>query len=115
MDQDTKNVFTPAPMATCKHCAVYFNVQETCFTSAVANKIYKINHQFECNKKCLVYLLTCKKCLKQYVGQTIDTFRHRWNNFKSSDTKFQPSEPCMQEHLFRHFSSPGHNGFLNDV
>ena len=74
MDQDTKNVFTPAPMATCKHCAVYFNVQETCFTSAVANKIYKINHQFECNKKCLVYLLTCKKCLKQYVGQTIDTF-----------------------------------------
>ena len=22
---------------------------------------------------------------------------------------------CMQEHLFKHFSSPGHNGFLNDV
>ena len=22
---------------------------------------------------------------------------------------------CMQEHLFRHFSSPGHNGFLKDV
>ena len=21
----------------------------------------------------------------------------------------------MQEHLFRHFSSPGHHGFLNDV
>ena len=21
----------------------------------------------------------------------------------------------MQEHLFQHFSSPGHNGFLNDV
>ena len=21
----------------------------------------------------------------------------------------------MQKHLFRHFSSPGHNGFLNDV
>ena len=21
----------------------------------------------------------------------------------------------MQEHLFRHFSSPGHNGFVNDV
>ena len=21
----------------------------------------------------------------------------------------------MQEHLFRHFSRPGHNGFLNDV
>ena len=144
MDQETKNVFTPGPMATfcstrrfstylvrakfyptertvssheCrgKHCAVYLNVQETCFSSAVTNKIYKINHQFECNKRCLVYLLTCKKCLKQYVGQTIDTFRHHWNNYKSDNRKLQRSEPCMQEHLFWHFSSPGHNGFLNDV
>ena len=24
-------------------------------------------------------------------------------------------ESCMQEHLYRHFSSPGHRGFLNDV
>ena len=144
MDQETKNVFTPGPMATfcstrrfstylvrakfyptertvssheCrgKHCAVYLNVQETCFSSAVTNKIYKINHQFECNKRCLVYLLTCKKCLKQYVGQTIDTFRHHWNKYKSDNRKLQRSEPCMQEHLFWHFSSPGHNGFLSDV
>ena len=42
---------------------------------------YTINHQLECNEKCLVYLLTCKKC----VGQTIDTFRHHWNNYKSND------------------------------
>ena len=54
-------------------------------------------------------------CLKQYVGQTIDTFRHRWNNYKINDRKCQRSEPCMQEHLFRYSSSPGHNGFLNDV
>ena len=49
------------------------------------------------------------------MGQTIDTFRHRWNNYKSNDRKFQRSEPCMQEHLSRHFSSLGHNGFLNDI
>ena len=81
----------------------------------MTNETYKINHQFECNEKCLVYLPTCKKCLKQFVGQTIDTFQHRWNNFKTNDRKFQPSEPCMQEHLFRHLSSAGHNGFLSDV
>ena len=28
---------------------------------------------------------------------------------------YSHSESCLQEHLFRHFSSPGHNGFLNDV
>ena len=145
INQETQNVFTPGPMATfrsagklssylvraklypieqivgshkcrSKRCEVYLNVQETsCFSSSVTNETYKINHQFECNEKCLVYLLTCKKCLKQYVGQTIDTFRHRWNNYKCNDTKFQRYEKCMQEHLFRHFSSPGHNGFLNDV
>ena len=99
-----------------KRCEVCLNVQETsCFSSSGTNETYKINHQFECNEKCLVYLLTCKKCLKQYVGQTIDTFRNHWNNYKSDNRKLQRSEPCMQEHLFRHFSSPGHNGFLNDV
>ena len=145
MDQETKNVLTPGPMATfcsahkvssylvraklypierivgshkwkSKRCEVCLNIQETsCFSSSVTNATYNTNHQFECNEKCLVYLLTCKKCLKQYVGQTIDTFRHCWNNYKTNDRTFQCSEPCMQEHLFRPFSSPGCNGFLNDV
>ena len=99
-----------------KRCKVCLNVQETSyFSSSVTNETYKINHQFECNEKCLVYSLTCKKCLKHYVGQTIDTFLHRWHNYKCNDRKSQRSEPCMQEHSFRHFSSPGHNGFLSDV
>ena len=84
------NVFTPGPMATfCsarklssflvranlypierivgshkdkgKRCEVCLNVQEaSCFSSSVINKTYKINHQFECNEKCLVYLLLAK-------------------------------------------------------
>ena len=104
IDQEAKNVFTPGPMATfcsacnlssylvreklypmerivgwhkCqgKRCEVCLNVQETsCFSSSVTKKTDKINHQFECNERCLVYLLTCKKFLKQYAGQTIDTF-----------------------------------------
>ena len=90
MNQETKNIFTPGPIATfrsarklssylvrarlypieqivgsrkCKgkRCEVCLNVQETsCFTSSVTNKTYKINHQFECNEKCLVYLLIAK-------------------------------------------------------
>ena len=142
MDQETKNFFTPGPMATlrstrklssylvraklypieqivdshkCKDKRCQVGHETSCFSSSVTSETYKINHQFECKMKCLVYLLTFKKCLKQYVGQTIDTFRYRWNGYKSNDRKFQPSEPCMQEHLLRHFSSVGHNIFLNDV
>ena len=94
-----------------KRCAVCLNVNETStFTSSVTNETYKINHNFDCNNKCLIYLLTCKKCSKQYVD-----FRFRWNNYKDNNWKYQRSETCMQDHLFRPFSSPGYNGFLNDV
>ena len=31
----------------------------------------------------VVYLITCKKCEKQYVGSCIITFRTRFNNYGS--------------------------------
>ena len=99
-----------------KRCEVCDNVAETStFTSTTTQNTYKINHQFNYSEKCLVHLLTCNKCFKQYVGQTVHEFRQRWNNYKSNDSKFQRLEPCMQEHLFSHFSMAGHDGFLNDV
>ena len=61
------------------------------------------------------YLLTCNKCFKQYVDQTVDKFRRRWNNYKSNGRRFQRFKTCMQEHLFSYFSMAGHDGFLNDV
>ena len=83
-----------------KRCAVCLNVNKTStFTNSVTHETYKINHKFDCNSKCLVYLLICKQCWKQYVGQTIDDFRFRWNNNKDNNRKYQRSETCMQEHL----------------
>ena len=92
------------------------NVTETSTsTSTLIQNSYKINHQFNCSEKCLVYFLTYNKCFKQYVGQTVDEFRRRWSNYKSNESKFQRLEPCMEENLFSHFSMAGHDGFLNDV
>ena len=54
-------------------------------------------------------------CCKQYVGQTVDIFRSRWNNYKSNDRKYLVGDPCMQEHIFEHFNSEGHTGFLENV
>ena len=48
-------------------------------------------------------------------SKTTDDFRCRWNNYKSNSRKFDRKESCRQEHLYRHFSSSGHMGFLNDV
>ena len=61
-----------------KRCEVCLNVNETStFDSTVTSETYIINHKFNCNDKCLVYLLTCNCCKKQYVGQTVDEFRFR--------------------------------------
>ena len=85
------------------------------FTSTVTGESFTINHQLNCDDRCIIYLLTCKQCQKQYTGETTDGFRYRWNNYKSNSRKFDRKEPCMQEHLYGHFSSPGDGGFLNDV
>ena len=90
------------------------NVLET-DTSTCSNDqtTYKIN--LNCNENCLVYLITCNKCLKQYVGQTADIFRLGGNNYKDNSTKFDRGEDCIQRHFYEHFQLPGHTGFLQDT
>ena len=51
----------------------------------------------------------------QYVGETTDEFRLRWNNYKSNDSKDARNEACMQKHFFEHFKMEGHSGFLGKV
>ena len=145
MNEDVKSVFTPAPMISfrsarklssylvraklhslertvgsvqCKgeRCQTCHNVKETeTFASTTTRKTFKINHKLNCNDKCLVYLLTCNACLKQYVGQTVEEFRYRCNNYKNNGRNYQEYGTCMQQHLFEHFSEEGHHSFLEDV
>ena len=72
-------------------------------------------HYFDCNSKCLIYLMSCKVCGKQYVGSTTDRFRFRWNNYKSCQRKAERGEDCMQKYFHDHFLSEGHNGLIDDV
>ena len=51
----------------------------------------------------------------QYVGQTIDQFRSRWNNYKRDSRKHGQRATCMQQHFFNHFCIPDHCRFLEDV
>ena len=63
----------------------------------------------------MIYLITCNRCLKQYIAQTVNEFRYRWNNYKDNAKRFERGEQCMQRHLYEHFNLPGNSGFLNDV
>ena len=144
MNDEVKRVFTPKPMVSFRssHKISSYLVRVTLYPiertvgsfgcgskrSEVCKYIlklilllvvslekHKINHRLDCNDKCLVYLLTCNKCKKQYTGQTTDNFRGRSNNYKSKCKSFKRGEKCMQEHLYKHFESEGHTDFLDDV
>ena len=99
-----------------KRCEVCKYITETdTFTSTVTGETFKINHRFDCNDKCLVYLMTCNKCKKQCTGQTTDQFCSKWNNYKSKSRSFDRGEQCMQEHLYKHFEGECHSGFCEYV
>ena len=83
-------------------------------TSILSQNTYKINHQFNWSENCLVYLLTCHKCLKQYVWQNVEQICRRWNNYKSRDRNFHRIESCLQGAFFWSFSRARQERFLND-
>ena len=117
MNEDVKGAFTPAPMLffrsarklssylvraklyplektvgsiLCKgkQCQTCHNVKETeTFTSTTTGKTFKINHRLNCNDKCVVYFQTCNACFKQYLEQTAEEFRYRWNNYRNINRK----------------------------
>ena len=104
-----------------KRCQACMSVKDNTFcesntfSSSDDKKEFVINHSFHCNGKCIIYLLICNKCTIQYKGKNFDDFRLRWNNCKDNNTKYLKKEACMQQHLFEHFSSEDHSGFLDDV
>ena len=101
--------------STCQVCKSKNIIDE--FTSFTTKKSYKINHSFNCNDKCLICLLICKSCGEQYVGNTTDHFRSRWNNYKSVVKKVESGnmEDGKQKFLQSYVLQLDHQGFLKDV
>ena len=61
---------------------VTFYIQANNLGGLVTGEEYKTNFRFNCNSDCVVYLLICKVCAKQYTGSTITKFRSRFNQYK---------------------------------
>ena len=96
MSREAKAVFSPGHMVLFRSARrtssyeVFTNVTKTdTFSSTATDETFEINHELNCDDKCLIYLLKCKVCNKQYVGETTDQFRLRWNNFKDKDKNFR--------------------------
>ena len=98
-------------------CQLYTSIQATdafCFANKSA---YQISHNFNCNSKCLIYLLSCKTCSKKYTGKTVDKFRSRCSKYKTDASKAASldKESCKQQLLQKHFLQDSYHGLLQDV
>ena len=100
----------------CKFCKSA-NITDEFPRFPTEKKTCKINHSFDCNDKCLIYLLTCKSYGKQYVGNATGHFRSRRKNYKSHVRKAESGdmENVKQKFLQSHFLRRDHQGFLKDV
>ena len=75
-------------------------------TSYVEGPNYKkiLHHSISCDTKNVIYLISCKVCSAQYVGQTTTALRTRFNNHRYSVQR----NLCTP--VGQHFNSSGHNG-----
>ena len=52
------------------------------FKSTRTKKTYSIKQKVNCDSEWVIYLITCKKCLGQYVGKSKTKFKLRHSNHK---------------------------------
>ena len=96
-------------------CETCLNIVNTTrFSSKHGEEEFLINHRLDCNSKNVVYLLSCKVCGIQYVGQTGPRFRFRWNNYKSCQRRAKNGQKCPQISFHKHFLQSDHNGLEAD-
>ena len=90
----------------CKACN-YITESKT-FTSSHYNRTFRLHHNFSCKSSNIVYLVTCLRCSKQYVGETGRTLGQRTTDHVSA-IKLKKHTPIglhfnLPDHLLKHFS-----------
>ena len=76
------------------------------FTSTATRKTYSVvspNPSLTCATENVIYLITCKKCGIQYIGETGQKLRNRLNNHRNR------LRQLSNLYLYQHFNSDGHS------
>ena len=79
----------------------------TLFHSNRFKRNFGISSKLNCNSSNIIYLISCLKCDKQYVGETTRTLKARFNSYRS-DIRLGKDLPVIQ-----HFKTQGHD--INDL
>lgn len=102
----------PAPrgsfsLCTSKKCyaCLYHSIDGCSFKSEVYNTNFLIRQKVTCASSNIVYLITCRKCKIQYVGETGRSLRDRLTDHRSS------INTGKQTPIGIHFRQEGHSFF----
>ena len=96
-----KGKTSTCPIQKCGTCHYLDPISE--FENKNNNNKFTIRQHLNCGSENVIYLIRCKKCNMQYVGQTGQTLRKRFANHKVSINKNKPNP------VARHFNQEGHN------
>jgi len=104
IDKNIKYCSKKCTKLKCKACN--YITEGSTFCSTVTNRKYKLKHNINCKTKNVIYLVTCRKCSKQYVGQTSMALCDRINNHLSCIRKNKDTPISL------HFNTINHS--IND-
>ena len=76
------------------------------YTSTHTGRSYTGPTNYKCGVRNVIYLITCRKCQKQYVGQTYRPYKERISEHLSYARRKK-----MDTATGKHFSLPGHTHF----
>ena len=93
---------TPCGRPRCKTCPRL--LQRDFFICRSTNKKIKIHCQATCKTSNLIYLIECKKCGLQYVGETEQALHERMNGHRADILHKRTERPVAL-----HFNSVGHS------
>ena len=87
-------------------CCLYINTASE-FGSTHTTSEFTITGMLNCNSKNIVYLIECKRCNEQYVGETSNTLRARITQHISNINRY-----CNTS-VAEHFNQLGHDGIMD--
>ena len=92
----------PCGATGCKTCPILTATDE--FTSHTTGLVYKMNFAASCKSSNIIYLITCRRCGQQYVGETGQPLHRRVNNHRFNIAHRRTEESPVAEH----FNGEGH-------
>ena len=78
------------------------------FRSATMNQAFNVQATATCKTRNVIYLIDCRKCRKQYVGETQNPLHIHLNGHRNDIAHKRTEKPVAS-----HFNSPGHS--LDDL